>query len=621
MKNLNEEQQKAVSHGKGPMLVLAGPGSGKTTVITCRIQYLIEHWNVPERNILVITFTKAAVGEMRNRFSCMVNRETEVRFGTFHSVFFQILQDAHLYRKNHLITEVERYQIIRDQIVKHQMHYDGQEEFARTVLSEIGLVKGEMMDFYTYSSKTMKKTDFLVIYEEYSKELKKRNKIDFDDMLLLCYELLNSRSDILEKCRKQYQYILIDEFQDINKIQYEVIKLLAGAHNNLFVVGDDDQSVYSFRGAKPEIMLGFTNDFPGTEIITLNTNYRCSGEIVKASKSLIQNNQNRYAKEMVSIHRETEKNIHIVFVRSLKEEYQDICSRIQSFRHAHIPYEKMVILFRTNLEAGSLSRMLMEYNIPFQMRGLIPNLFHHFVVKHVMDYMQISMGDRSRSRFLRIINKPDRGIPREIFIEEQVDFNIVQEKLSERSENVQAFNILKYDLDRLSKLSPYAAINYIRKAIGYDRYVIEHAICRNVDPQEYMDILDELMDTAKGFSSYHQWLQYIERCEKEILNVHNREKESVKDNDAVTLATMHSAKGLEFEHVFILNAVEGKTPHKKAFKEGNVEEERRMFYVAVTRARYGLYVYVPQSIYKKKTQISRFVMEMKLPETINRFPA
>lgn len=608
MKHLNEEQQRAICHKTGPMMVLAGPGSGKTTVITYRIRHLIKAQGIPGRNILVITFTKAAANEMKMRFSNMIKQKTDVHFGTFHSIFFQIISKVYHYDRTDIVTEAEKYRIIRELIIRYSLHYDGQDEFARNILSEISLVKGELMNIEDYHSHVMKKEDFILIYKEYNRLLREKNKIDFDDMLVLCYELLNSRMDILENWKQEFRYILIDEFQDINKIQYEVIKLLAGAEMNLFVVGDDDQSVYSFRGAKPEIMLGFTKDFPDTEIVTLNINYRCSREIVSASKRMIENNQKRYKKELFSAEKRVEESVFVILVKNLKEEYQNICTRITGLHKNTISFHKMAILYRTNQEAESIARILMEYNIPFQIRDTIPDIFQHFVVEAVLDYIYISLGDRSRMRFLRIINKPNRNIPREVFMEEQTDLDILQDKISENHLSVRNLNTLKNDLSKISKMSPYAAVNYIRKAIGYDGYIKEHADRKGIDPQEYLELLDELMDMAKKFLTYSDWFQYI-ACYQE--NFSKRSREDRQPGDAVTLATMHSAKGLEFDHVFIMNAVEGRTPHKKALKEGNVEEERRMFYVAATRARCSLYILVPQSMHGKKTQTSRFVMEMK----------
>lgn len=609
MASLNPEQKRAVCHTEGPMLVLAGPGSGKTTVITHRIKHLIMEKQVCESNILVITFTKAAANEMKSRFSMLMQRDTEVIFGTFHSVFFQILRQTLGYDAAVVIKETERYKLIRDLITKYQMHYDGQDAFAACILSEFGLVKGKMLDIKTYCSRNMKQEDFRLIYTEYEKELRKRNLIDFDDMLVMCYRLLCSRQDILESLRNRFLYILIDEFQDINRIQYEIVRLLAGNHGNLFAVGDDDQSIYSFRGSDPGIMLGFAKDFPKAETVYLCRNYRCSYEIVKASKRLIENNQNRYEKQLLAAsgQKNGTEGLHVITVDNPKEEYEDICNCMLEMKKQQISWKRMAVLYRTNTEPELLMKKLTEYNIPFQIKDGIPDLFQHFAVQDIMAYLKLAAGEKNRTFFLRILNKPDRCLPREIFWEEQTDWNRLYERLEKTPEALCQLELFKQNLDRLAGLRPYAAINYIRKGMGYDDYIREFALSRGIDAQEYLELFDTMMDMAKTCSTYQVWFRSVRQYQE---TVQEKNKLQAGSGDMVTLATMHGAKGLEFDRVWILNAAEGRTPHKKAVKEGKIEEERRMFYVAVTRARQELYIYVPKEIHKKPVVVSRFVTEM-----------
>ena len=261
--NLNKSQLQAINYNEGPMLVLAGPGSGKTLVITKRTRNLIEAYGVNPRDILVITFTKAAASEMKERFHKLTKGTGKgVSFGTFHAIFFTILKYAYNFNGSNIIREDQRYQLFREIIGQLNMDVDDEKDVIQNMMSEISAVKGERMDLVHYHSINFSDDDFAKIYSLYEKGLRETNLIDFDDMLLLCYELLAERPDILSQWQKRFRYILIDEFQDINQVQYDIIKMLALPENNLFIVGDDDQSIYKFRGAKPEIMLNFKNNYP-----------------------------------------------------------------------------------------------------------------------------------------------------------------------------------------------------------------------------------------------------------------------------------------------------------------------------------------------------------------------
>lgn len=604
----NDAQKRSVCHVEGPMLLLAGPGSGKTTVLTHRIRYMVHEHGVRPDNILVITFTKAAANEMKDRYHKLCPDDRGITFGTFHSVFFWILRNAYNYTGANIVTDGEKYGAIRDSIDRHGFKYDSQEDFAKNVVNEIGQVKSERIDLEKYESTTMKTEDFAVVYMEYENFLRNRGKIDFDDMLVFTYELLSERADILRMWQNKFRYILIDEFQDINTIQYETVKLLAGSSQNVFVVGDDDQSIYGFRGAAPSIMKKFPEDFPGTTIEYLNMNYRCSYDIVECSKRIIGNNHDRYEKNLCSAFKQgTSERVHIVKVENPSDQNRRIIERINELNHTGIPYADMAIIFRTNTEPRALASKLMENGIPFAMKDSIPNIFTHFLAENIFDYIRVARGVRDRGTILKIINKPNRYISRDVFDSSVVDFESVREYYKEKYRIVNNINVMENDLERIAKLAPYAAVNYIRKAVGLDSYVKEYSEYRGINPDDYMDILEEIQESARDFASFDGWFEYIQRYTEELREKNKRTKEN---GDAVTLATMHAAKGLEYSYVFIIDAVEGVTPHKKSLKEDNVEEERRLFYVAVTRAKYGLYVYVPQMMYGKKGISSRFVQEM-----------
>ena len=610
----NDSQINAIRHGDGPMLLLAGPGSGKTTVLTHRIRYMIEKHGVKADSILVITFTKAAASEMKNRFQNLCPDIKGVTFGTFHSVFFWVLRNAYNYSAADIMTEAEKYSVIRDSIERHGFKYDSQEDFARNVVNEIGCVKSDRLDVSGYDSTTMKPEDFRIVYGEYENFLRSRGKIDFDDMLVFTYELLSQRPDILRMWQNKFRYILVDEFQDINGIQYDTIKLMAGGDRNLFVVGDDDQSIYGFRGAAPSIMKRFPEDFPGTIVEYLNVNYRCSYDIVECSKRIISNNTQRYEKKLQSAFGAGNSDrVHIVKVESVTEQNRRIVERIRELNSSGISFSDMAVIYRTNTEPRALTSRLSESGIPFSMRDSIPNIFTHFLAENVFDYIKLARGARDRRTVLRIINKPNRYISRDAFDSPDVDLEVLRQYYKDKYRIVNNINVLENDLERISRLAPYAAVNYIRKAVGLDAYVQEYAEYRGVSPDEYMDILEEIQESARDFLSIDGWFEYIEKYSREL-----KEKNRSGDlqADSVTLTTMHAAKGLEYSYVFIMDAVENVTPHKKSIKDNNVEEERRLFYVAVTRAKYGLYVYVPQKLYGRRSTTSRFVQEMLVDRSL-----
>ncbi len=288
---LSKAQKEAVMHKDGPMMVLAGPGSGKTLVITKRIQYLISHYQIPPQRILVITFTRAAANEMKERFWRLAGETLPVSFGTFHSVFFTILKYAYHYSADNILPEHKKYDLLREIIMDRDLETGDEPDFLRSLISEISLVKGQLLSMDYYHSQSCADSVFQLIYKQYNEKLRKNQWMDFDDILVYTYSLLKEREDLLAAWQNKFQYILIDEFQDISPIQYEIIKMLAAPRNNLFIVGDDDQSIYRFRGAKPEIMLGFPKDYKDTEKIQLDVNYRSSPEIVEESQKVIRENK------------------------------------------------------------------------------------------------------------------------------------------------------------------------------------------------------------------------------------------------------------------------------------------------------------------------------------------
>lgn len=601
----NNSQLQAVEHGAGPMLVIAGPGSGKTTVLTARVRNLIEEYSVNPANILVITFTKAAANEMKSRFNNMMGRNTNVTFGTFHAVFFMILRAAYNYSVDSIIKEDVRLGIIKHAIEKSRLEPDDINEMVSNITGEISRVKTEAVDINAYYSASCPEEEFRGIYKYYVSTLKKMGLIDFDDMLLYCHELLCARKDILAKWQQRYQYILIDEFQDINKIQYDIIKLLAKPQDNLFIVGDDDQSIYGFRGSKPEIMLNFEKDYPTTKRVILDTNYRSTGNIVSAAGKVISHNKVRFAKNINTVNEPGDK-VDIVEFNTQREEYTKIIDNIREGVRAGEKYSDNAVLFRTNSTAAGLVRRMVEYSVPFVIRDGVPNIFEHWIARDVITYMNIAMGSRKRSDFLQIINRPRRYIGRDYLTDSEISFDTLEKYYEDKSWMIERVDRLKYDILAMASMSPYAMINYLRKGVGYDDYLNEYADTHNMQVRELYDVMDELMESARNCKTFNEWFAYIENYGKEL-----RESYAASDKqDAVVLTTMHSSKGLEYRNVYIIDANEEITPHKKAVFDPEIEEERRMFYVAMTRAKRRLYIYYAKKRYNKEIEVSRFVKEI-----------
>lgn len=608
MMTLSEAQKEAITHKQGPMLVLAGPGSGKTLVITKRTQHLIEEYGINPARILVITFTKAAAEEMKERFiKLMEGKNLGVNFGTFHAVFFKILRYAYNYNASNIISDEQKYRYYKELIDELEIEIEDEKEFIEGISSEISLVKSEKMDINNYYSMNCSEDNFAKLYAGYEKKLRKANLIDFDDMLLLCYELLVARPDILALWQHKYEYILIDEFQDINKIQYDIIRLLAKPQDNLFIVGDDDQSIYRFRGAKPEIMLNFSKDYPKAKQVLLNYNYRSKGKIVSAALRVVKNNSKRYEKEITTIHEDGDE-VEIKVAADLPEENKMVLELIHEYHKKGYAYSQIAILYRTNTQPGALVEKLMEYNIPFRMRDAIPNIYEHWITKNILAYIKIAMGSRDRSLFLEIINRPKRYISRDCFGNPVVDLNRVKEYYSDRSYVIERIEKLEYDLALLKKTNPFAAITYIRRAIGYDDYLREYADFRRMKVDELYDILSELQENSRDFKTYEEWFAHMEAYQEELKRQVEQRKN--KSYDGVSLSTFHASKGLEYDVVIIIDANEGITPHRKALLLEDMEEERRMFYVAMTRAKQRVHIFSVKERFHKELAFSRFVGEI-----------
>ena len=431
-------------------------------------------------------------------------------------------------------------------------------------------------------------------------------KIDFDDMLLLCYDLFRRRTDILEQWQKRFRYILIDEFQDVNRIQYEVVRMLAMPENNLFVVGDDDQSIYHFRGASPEIMLGFGEDYPETETILLDVNYRSSRNIVNGALRVISNNSRRYKKKLVT---SGDKGacIHVQEVKDAKEESKYLIDKIREAEKEGIPHSDMAVLYRTANDARVMMETLLEYQIPFQAKESIQNIYDHFIARNLISYVRLALGERDRRLFLDVMNAPVRYISRDSLENAVVSFEDIRCFYMDKSWMLDRIDQFEWDLSMMEGQTPYAAIQYIRKHIGYDDYLKEYARERRISEEDLFTVLTEIQEKSKDYSDMQEWLDYIERYSAALLGQKTRQSGR---NDGVWLMTMHGAKGLEFDTVFMIQCNEGVIPYKKAKLDAELEEERRMFYVAMTRAKRKLIISYAKMKNGKDQDPSRFVDEL-----------
>ena len=618
--SFNSAQIEAIAHKDGPCMVLAGPGSGKTTVITNRIVNLIEKHKVKPEEILVITFSKVASKEMRDRFYRLKMEQAKqyngstatapcalpVTFGTFHGIYYGILKWAYKLTSEHIFSEEQKYQLLQRVVERMNLDIDDEKDFLQGIAGEIGNVKNNGIPLSEYKSLNCDEQQFSRIYRAYEAERKRLKKIDFDDMLVLTYELFQKRPDILEMWQRKYKYILIDEFQDINKVQYDVIRMLAAPENNLFIVGDDDQSIYQFRGARPEIMLNFPKDFPETRRIILDVNYRSTKAIVNGAGRVIQHNRKRYPKQIVTTN-EQGMNVHIQEVRHPIEESKYVLKEIQKELKEGVSPTEIAVLFRTNQEARVLIETLMEYNQPFYMKEHIPNLYEHFIARNLIGYMEMALGDRSRKLFLEIMNRPNRYIGRDSVESGEVSFEELKKNYKDKEWMQDRIDQLDVDLRIIKRCKPYAAIQYIRKHIGYDDFLKEYAVKRRIKLEELMDVVREIEMRAKEFKTIDDWFSHIEEYGE---NLRRQAELREPSQNAVQLMTMHGAKGLEFRTVFIIGANEDICPYKKAETSEEIEEERRLFYVAMTRAKKRLVISYSKERNGKKMKQSRFVGEL-----------
>ncbi len=594
----------------GPAMVLAGPGSGKTTVITHRIKNLIEKAEVRPENILVVTFTKAAAISMQKRFSTLMNggKGQLVTFGTFHSVFYKILRKSRRYEATEILSERQKTDYIREIIGRYGISSNDISELSQNIINDIGNIKGNMLNAQEYEPSCCKKEDFIKVYNAYNLELKKDGKMDFDDILRECYLLLCENHTILEQWRELYKYILIDEFQDINRIQMNIIELLASPLNNIFVVGDDDQSIYGFRGARPEIMIEFKDYYPEAELIVLNVNYRSTQSIINVAGRVIENNKTRLDK---CAHANNDKDFQpdIRKFRNQVEELKFVVSKIKEYENQGISLSEMAILVRNNSQIQEISSFLKNRKIEAESGKHRSNIYNGMIAKDILSYVRGALkfdGTYFNEDLIYVLNKPQRYISRQVVLSVNMNISAVRRIYSKN--NIDSF---LFHIEMIRKLPPQAALSYIRKGAGYEEYLRLYAIENNIPMSGLLKQLEQLVQECSKFNTLEQWINSIDSAQNsEGQNFGKKSSGEGGTNNRINIMTMHGSKGLEFKAVFIVDANQGIIPTSKALRERDFEEERRLFYVAMTRAIDYLNVYAVEERLGCPIEVSMFVEEM-----------
>lgn len=603
--NLDLFQQDAVNAKERNVLVVAAPGSGKTTVIINRINYLVNKLKIYNKNIIVITFTKSAALNMKDRYIKSFNLERAPFFGTFHGLFYKML-----IRENYKIEIIESYKTHKliEGVLKKYFD-DINEDKIKEVINNISLFKNSRSNLNEFKP-SLTKEIFQECYEAYSSYKKKNNLWDFDDLALKVLELLKENKGLRNGYRELFKYILVDEFQDCDELQIEFLKMMnEGDKNSLFAVGDEDQCIYSFRGSKPEYMVIFNNIFKGGKKYYLSKNYRSSKNIIDGAKKVIEYNKERNKKEIIA-NKEDDGIIKISFPYDEKIQGEEIVDRIKALiKDNKYTYKDNIILYRTNIEAMNFIDVFTRKKIPFTLLDKEYNFFEHFICKDILTYLKLSLDPFDKEDFLKIINKPFRYVSKSNlayvrnFNEYKDPFEILMEKKDTPPFQIKKLDDLRKDIQYLSKLSLSSAIQFIISDLGYLDYLKTYCEKFNQSLDDLEEILEEFKISASGFKTIIEFFTHIENIKEEIEMSKNK-----IDEDRVLLSTIHRVKGMEFKNVFLVNCNEDTIPHISAGDE-NIEEERRLFYVGITRAIDNLYITAPKTKGGKFKEASRFIKE------------
>ncbi|CAG7584837.1 ATP-dependent DNA helicase PcrA [Peptoniphilus tyrrelliae] len=624
---LNDKQREALLATEGPLLILAGAGSGKTKVVTSKIAYLIEELNVPSWKILAITFTNKAAKEMKDRVQKLIDRDiSSMWIGTFHSICVRILRrniERIGYNGNFTIYDRDdQITVVKEAIAELSIDRDIYKP--RAIINDISNIKSEgisPIEYIEANKNNFFKENLGKIYNLYEKKLRKNNALDFDDLLIKTVDILKSKEDIRDFYRDKFEYIFVDEYQDTNKIQYELIKLIAGAKPNLTVVGDNDQSIYKWRGADINNILNFHKDFPGAKIVKLEQNYRSSQKILDVANQVIEHNTSRIEKNLWTSRDEGKDVVYREFPHSNEEEY-GVVNKIIALNYKGEEFKDMAILYRTNAQSRGFEEALVRERIPYKIVGGL-KFYDRMEVKDVLAYLRILNNTDDNVSLARIINRPKRGIG-DTSLSDLLDYadenrlslydvitNIDDfEDLNLRArKNIKEFgSILKILKDRAENLS----IGKLFEEVLYESgYVNDLKNQNTIEAKTRLENIEELHSNIMEYdregvelSEYLNTLSLLSDVDK------------TSEDTGVNLMTLHAAKGLEFSTVFLVGLEEGLFPTSRALEsEEEVEEERRLCYVGVTRACNNLFISSSRtrSMYGKLTPAkrSRFIEEME----------
>jgi DNA helicase II / ATP-dependent DNA helicase PcrA len=616
---LDENQADAVTETNGSLLVLAGAGSGKTRVLTARTAYMLEVKQIDPRSIMLVTFTTKAAAEMKNRLlsypKMTRERINQLVTGTFHSIFYRIL----LFHEpvNWSADKLIKKEWQRDKILKDagKLLNLSEKEFAYDVaLQQIGNWKNNLIMPQDVKPNSEWEKTCAQLYKKYEEYKTKAGLFDFDDMLIGCYQLFITTPEILQFYQERFHYFLIDEYQDINKVQYELIKLLSDKHKNVCAVGDDDQSIYSFRGSNPAFLLEFENDFPDSKLVSLSENYRSSHEIVSAANQLIAANKIRRTKKMVAQY-STGLQPSLFFPYDEEEEATMIVTDIQEQIAAGANPADFAILYRTNAASRAVFERLANSNLPFKIDMATEAFYDRYIVKCALAFLKISLNEEDPQSIADILPL--------LFLKQGVLKDIKALSILQDCSLLEAITYLKtthsFQEKKLKKavplirglkmMAPAAAIEKIEKDLGFLDFLKKRGNESN-QLEKGSDDLKDLKTAAKNFETIDALLAHAEHMSAMTKEMKNLSKHF---REAITLSTIHGAKGLEYKCVYLLGGVDGSLPHDYALdaaRNGDfsaLEEERRLFYVAMTRAQEQLYISVPENRRGKKAHRSRFL--------------
>jgi DNA helicase II / ATP-dependent DNA helicase PcrA len=616
---LDENQAKAVTNTEGPLLVVAGAGSGKTRVLTARAAYMIAEKKIDPKSIMLVTFTAKAAAEMKNRLLRYPKiRKQDIQqlvVGTFHSIFFRILS-FHSPEKwsleKLLKKEWQREQILKE--AGRNLQIDDKEFAFDLALQQISNWKNTLLGPKDVRPESEWEEKVLLLYEMYESSKQANGLFDFDDMLIGCFQLFQEDKGILDFYQNRFRYFLIDEFQDVNKIQYELIKLLSLKTKNVCAVGDDDQAIYAFRGSDPDYLLYFENDFPNASQVILNQNYRSSHEIISLANAIISKNKKRRPKEMKAQYSQNQLP-GLFFPYDEEQEATMIVTDLQEKIAAGAAPEDFAILYRTHTAGRAIFERLANSSLPFRIDQDAESFYERFLIKGLLAYLQLSLDEDDQSAINMVLPSLfiKQSALRDIKAESILNDRTLLESLSKLKTGY-AFQENKLRklvpvVRSLSSLSPLRAIETIENEIGYQDFVKKRGGEGNKWDKGSEEIRD-LKVVAKEFATIREFLEHANH-----MTAMNKEMKrmSREHSKGITLSTIHRAKGLEYPTVYVIGAVDGSLPHDyalEAYRNGDpnpLEEERRLLYVAITRAKENLYISVPMNRRGKKANPSRFL--------------